>query len=92
MLDLKGVSALISFPSLPGATALLLAAATRGLGAWRCPFLAFNLWVRVPDLRDRGRMAGCAAIVVASALYPALRRRALEPERSVEQAGALAAT
>ncbi len=87
-LDFQDISPLISFPSLHGATALLLAAATRGLGAWRYPFFAFNVGVLVSTLNEGGHyltdvIAGgalaCAALAASSAIYRALPRPTTQP-------------
>ena len=84
-LDFGHISPLISFPSLHGATALLLAAATRGLGPWRYPFLAFNVLVLVSTLSEGGHdltdvvaggVVACAAMMAAAAIYRALPRGA----------------
>ncbi len=77
-LDFSHIEGMISFPSLHGAAALLLAAATRGLGRWRYPFFAFNVLVLVSTLSEGGHdiademsalALACAAMAAARPLY-----------------------
>jgi membrane-associated phospholipid phosphatase len=77
-LDFDHLQALVSFPSLHGASALLLAAATRQLRFWRYPFLAFNVLVVVSTLSEGGHgmtdvLGGigvaCGSLAAAGPLY-----------------------
>jgi len=95
--DLTHISPLISFPSLHGATALLLVAAVRGLGVWRYPFIAFNVLVLVSTLSEGGHnvtdviagaVVACAAILAAGPIYRALRLRAGAPRAAAALASA----
>ena len=96
-IDFNHVAGLISFPSLHGASALLLAAATRGLGPWRYPFLAFNVLVLVstlseggPALTDvvAGALVACLSMAAATEIYRALSQRSVMGAQSVAAAPA----
>jgi len=85
-LNFDRIQAFVSFPSLHGASALLLAAATRELKGWRYGFLAFNVLVLVSTLSEGGHdltdvIAGaalaCVSLSVSTRLYSAISRRAL---------------
>jgi membrane-associated phospholipid phosphatase len=96
-LDFDHLQSLVTFPSLHGASAMLLAAATRDLKAWRYPFLAFNVLVVASTPSEGGHyltdVLG-AVVVVGGALAAAgplyrLWTRAAGAERA--PAGAVAA-
>jgi len=98
-LDFDHLQALVSFPSLHGASALLLAAATRELRGWRYPFLAFNVLVVVATLSEGGHgltdvlggvAVACGSLAAAGPLY-GLWARGGSRERLASAAPAAAA-
>jgi membrane-associated phospholipid phosphatase len=85
-LDFEHIEGFISLPSLHTSAALLLAAATRGLGVWRYPFLAFNVLVLVSTISEGGHdlvdvfagiVLACVALGSSAAIYGAIMRSAL---------------
>jgi hypothetical protein len=97
-LDFEHIEGFISLPSLHASSALLLAAATRGLGVWRYPFLAFNVLVLVSTISEGGHdladvfagiVMACIALGLSPAIYGAIMRSAL-PAASAASAAPVA--
>lgn len=89
-LDFRHIEGFISLPSLHAASALLLAAATRGLGVWRLPFLVFNVAVLVSTISEGGHdladiaagiAVALAALKAAPPLFAALAKAAAPGSR-----------